>query len=166
MIRKEARKWLPLIRKLLDGHKGKTAIRAALVWSERLLNLPGDTAVHAELRRLRDKGVTPQDFLETIGAVFVFAFSHYDPRELPDDERLHHNLANTLLRLRPPEVRYCPSGRGYKYERNTSTTRVVLGDAIAVGPIFMQLLALHDREQEQERQLKADLKAPIIDTSI
>jgi hypothetical protein len=161
LTRKEARKWLPLIRSLLRQHSEKKAIRAASLWAERLLNLPGDTAVHAELRRLKDKGVTPAELLEIIGA--VFAYSHYEPRELPDDKRLTHCLANTVLRLRPAEVRYRPSGRGYKYERNTSTARMVLGGAIrsAIGLIFAQLLALHDREVEQERLLRADLKTPI-----
>ncbi len=152
---------------LLAQHREHRSVKAAVSWCGKLLASAREDDVSRELRRLRDQGVSPIEVLETIGA--VYALAHFDPHSLPDDQRFTFNVANAVFRLRPSYSRDTSinGDRGYRYERQKTTMKRDLGMTIrsTLGVFFRQLIERYEADQENERQLLSDLRAPLQPTS-
>lgn len=96
-----------LVASFLARHSQHAGVMSALKWIEKWLeeaNLGQDVPGRAEMQRLHANAVSPLAILTEASALFLL--SRWNPRRLPDDERLTFAIGIRVLSLAPRERRF------------------------------------------------------------
>lgn len=158
--------------RFIAEHRDTAQVQMALAVTEEFLRegvyvsgSRGSTAadVRRELRRLTDQGVTPEDALAVIGAVWLVSVQ--DPRHLPNDDRLSFALANRLLKMRPYHFTAgYHGGKRVKVVRHFPGAYVyrALGSFIRdhLGLFLMNVAAAVEAEDSQQAHAQAVMARP------
>jgi hypothetical protein len=114
-----------------------------------------------ELWRLQRDSVKPREALEAI--IGVWLMSYYDPRTLPDDERLTYALANAVLRLAPlySQKRWTRRGMHVTTQAPGALAVGLLGRRLrdALAPFFVNVVQALEAEYQAQVQKASDLRA-------
>jgi len=177
--KKEYTPYLKTVRAFLTKHQHHAAVKAALEIMASLLAPPKEEPqgkplrlnpswqLWRELWRLKQEGVTPQEALEVVLAVWLY--SYHFPHQLRDDKRLDYALAASVFRLRELASRkqwvqnnLRPSGFVQTTSRRPGALpNALLGGRIrtALVPFWINFIKALEAEHAARAKKAADLKA-------
>ncbi len=157
----------------LDRYAETPQVEAALRITTSYLNNPiGSPKASTRLATLAADAVTARDVLEVAGAVWML--SHYQPRTLPDDQRLTHQLGYHVFALRTLPQRYRHRWVAWGEPQSTNVKTITPGGPArreiggwarsSLGVFFMNVIRAIEAErkavQEQEAAMANALAEP------
>lgn len=170
ITKQELAPYLKRVKAFFKKHKSHPATVEACAILERwfkesaqvALYQPGDR-ISQELKRLYDGCVSGREALETIGAVWLFAYER--PHQLPDDKRTTFALSRALLQLRPQAIRRVSRRGGMErmiYAKPGANVHEIIGQQVrdSIGVIYVGMIQAMKRSEQQAQDAKARLRTP------
>jgi hypothetical protein len=141
----------------LKKHAHHEGLQSALRWIDRWLH---QASVHEavpgqrEMARIAEHKVTANAILIEVCSVFLF--SRFQPKHLPDDQRLTFGLASAVLGLIPREKRFGTSNGKYRYycvpPRKVAKREVGSRIRLTLGPLLLNVALGIEAELEQQQK--------------
>jgi hypothetical protein len=150
----ELKPYRALAANLLRTYGERKDVQAALQWLQMMLDVSPEDEPGVELARLKAEGVTCKEVFRA--ALSIYAFHRDRPRSLPDDARLTFALGRAIVRLRKRRRVFARSSlRLQTYFVPAKAFRYIglrIREALPV--LFLRLIELHEREQQQDADLR------------
>jgi hypothetical protein len=154
-----------LVERFLVKHAKHEGVRSALAWLQTWLDaatLGEDVAGGREMQRLAAHGVPPLSILTESAALFLL--SRWNPRRLPDDDRLTFAIGIRVLTLAPREKRFGSlKGKPRYFCRSIGkASRRDVGRRIRLNlaPLLVNIAEAIGAERDQHQQFLAAISSP------